>query len=236
MEQIMRIRSFFVFIRSELAKSGEMCYNTVVEIFKDEKKMWRTMMRKKEIVSMLAAAMVCLTFAGCGSSTGADAASRKAESPQATETAQTAEVPQTVETTQAADAARATEEQAEGEVDVVLDAGIDKYEGSWHEEIAGRGSMDISPSGDGKYYIEVYWGGSVEEMDVWKFTAIYDSATGDLSYDDGSYQSLLFDENGDETVQDEKSVHGVLHLVSDNKLEWTDSAYDSSEPSVFVKE
>ncbi len=187
-------------------------------------------MRKKEIVTMLASAMVCLMFAGCGSNTGTDSASQKAESPQTAEVTQTAEAAQTEETAQAAG------EQAEGEVDVALDAGIDQYEGNWHEEIAGRGSMNISPSGDGKYYVEVYWSSSLAESDVWKFTAIYDGASGDLSYDDGSYQSILFDENGSETVQDEKAVHGVLHLVDDNKLEWTDSAYDSSEPSVFVKE
>ena len=127
------------------------------------------------------------------------------------------------------------ESQPEGEVDVAIDEGIDKYEGSWYEEIAGRGAMEIDPMGDGKYYIEVNWGSSASEMASWRFTALYDSASGDLTYEDGSYQVITFDENGNETVTEEKSVHGVIHLNDEGKIEWTDSAYDSDEPSVFVK-
>ena len=129
-----------------------------------------------------------------------------------------------------------SKELPEGEVDVVLDEGIEKYEGNWYEEIAGRGYMEIAPSGDGKYYIQVSWGSSAFETAVWNFTAIYDNASGDLSYDAGSYQMLAFDEDGNETAEDEKDVHGVLHLTDEGKIEWTDSAYDSDEPSVFVKE
>ena len=187
-------------------------------------------MRKKEIVTMLASLAVCLMAAGCGK-TGADTASKETASSQSVEVTQTAEETP-VETKPAEET---VEEQPEGEVDVVLDDGVDKYEGSWFEEIAGRGSMDISPSGDGKYYVQVSWASSAAELSSWEFTAIYDSATGDLVYDDGSYQSILFDENGGETVTEEKSVSGVIHLVEENKLEWTDDAFGVTEPSVFVK-
>ena len=183
-------------------------------------------MRKKEIVTMLISVTVCLALAGCGSNAGAATASQEA---------QTQEVQETAADTVAETVDASAGGETEGEVDVALDDGIDLYEGSWYEEIAGRGSMDISPSGDGKYYIEVVWGNSVAESAMWEFTAIYDSATGDLVYDDGDYKTVLFDENGDETVEEEKSVHGVLHLNDDGKIEWTDSAPDSSEPSIFVK-
>lgn len=190
-------------------------------------------MRKKAVVTMLASSMLCLVLAGCGGSKGADTAAKEADSQKTVEATQAEETTKPEETTQPAE--EKTEEASEGEVDVVLDEGIDKYEGSWFEEIAGRGSMEISPSGDGKYYIEVSWGSSAAEMSVWNFTAIYDGESGDLVYDDGSYQSILFDEEGNETVQEEKSVQGFLHLVEDNRLEWTDNAFGSSEPSVFVR-
>ncbi len=123
----------------------------------------------------------------------------------------------------------------EGETNIVLDDGIEVYEGSWHEEVAGRGSMEVEPSGNGKYYIQVDWGSSAWETATWIFTAIYDSETGDLYYDDGEYKLLEFSEDGSETVKDEKRVQGVIHATEDGKLEWTDSAFEDDEPSVFVR-
>ena len=202
---------------------------------------------KKRIVTLLASATVLAMLAGCGSSeadaapsgveiesieTAEEAPVKEEASEKKTEEVQTSEE----STDEAKPEAETTEEaKPEGEVNVVLDEGIDKYEGSWYEEIAGRGSMEIGPMGDGKYYIEVNWGSSAAEMAAWRFTALYDNATGDLTYDDGSYQIITFDENGNDTVTEEKSVHGVLHLNDEGKIEWTDSAYDSDEPSVFVK-
>lgn len=191
-------------------------------------------MKKKTIVTLLASATVCLALAGCSvGNTSTASAPQQTDSAQTTDAAQTTDTAQTTDAAQTAEAAPTVE--TEGEVNVVLDDGVEKYEGNWYDEIAGRGAMDIAPSGDGKYYIQVNWGSSAAETSVWTFTAIYDSASGDLVYDDGLYQDLLFDENGDETVTEEKSVHGVLHLTDDGKIEWTDSAFDSSEPSVFVK-
>ena len=192
---------------------------------------------KKKFVTLLASAAVLATLAGCGNSeTGAATSGAEAESIETTEEAPVKEdaSDEKIEETNS-EAENSEEAESEGEVDVALDEGIENYEGSWHEEAAGRGSMEISPSGDGKYFIEVNWGSSAAEMAVWNFTALYDSESGDLTYEDGSYQMITFDESGDETVTEEKSVSGVLHLNDEGKIEWTDSAYDSDEPSVFVK-
>ncbi len=191
---------------------------------------------KKRIVTLLVSAAVITALVGCGKSdAGTTPSGVEIESIETTEEKPAAEKaeekPAEAETSEAATA----EEKPEGEVDVVLDEGIEKYEGSWHEEIAGRGSMEIGPMGDGKYYIEVNWGSSAAEMASWRFTALYDYTSGDLTYEDGSYQTITFDEEGNDNVTEEKSVHGVLHLTDEGKIEWTDSAYDSDEPSVFVK-
>ncbi|MCR5402448.1 MAG: hypothetical protein K6E91_01330 [Butyrivibrio sp.] len=188
---------------------------------------------KKKIVALLASAAVLAMLAGCGSSEEGSAPS--GVEVENIETTEEAPVKEETPVEEEASEEKTEEAQPEGEVDVVLDEGIDKYEGSWYEEIAGRGSMEIGPMGDGKYYIEVNWGSSAAEMAAWRFTALYDSESGDLTYEDGSYQMITFDESGNETVTEEKSVHGVLHLNDEGKLEWTDSAYDSDEPSVFVK-
>ncbi len=192
---------------------------------------------KKKMVTLLASAAVLAMLAGCGSSESNEAPSGvEIEKIETTE-----ETPVKEETSEEKieeekpEEGKPEESEPEGEVDVVLDEGIEKFEGSWNEEIAGRGSMEIGPMGDGKYYIEVNWGSSAAEMAAWRFTALYDSESGDLTYDDGSYQMITFDEDGNENVTEEKSVHGVLHLNDEGKIEWTDSAYDSDEPSVFVK-
>ncbi len=192
---------------------------------------------KNKIVTLLVSAAVIAVLAGCGNSETTTAPSGvEVESIETAEEAPAKEEAKEEASSEEQPAeVTAEEEKPEGEVDVVLDEGIEKYEGSWHEEIAGRGSMEIGPMGDGKYYIEVNWGSSAAEMAAWRFTALYDYTTGDLTYDDGSYQVITFDESGNETVTEEKSVHGILRLNDEGKIEWTDSAYDSDEPSIFIK-
>lgn len=169
---------------------------------------------KAKFVVLLATATMLTMLAGCGSSnTGAAPSGSETENIETTAEAPVAET--------------ATEEKA--------DEGSEKYVGSWHEEIAGRGSIEISPIGDGKYSVEANWANSASEMAAWSITATYDAASGDLTYDDGSYQTLEFDSEGNDTVLEEKSVQGVLHLNDEGKIEWTDNAYESDEPSIFVK-
>ena len=166
---------------------------------------------------MLASATTFLMLTGCGGS------------------AATSSAPQTTDSPQAADTAPASTETQAGGADASSDDSTDKYAGDWYEETAGRGSMEITPNGDGKYDVEVTWGDSADENDEWHITATLDSSSGDLTYDDGSWQQVLYDDNGNGTVEDQKTVKGVLHLTDDGKLEWTDNAYDSSDPSVFTR-
>lgn len=131
--------------------------------------------------------------------------------------------------------APAADGEEEGETGLALDDGIGLYSGNWVEETAGRGYMEIEPSGDGKYYVTASWGNTAADKASWQFTAIYDAETGDLSYDEGSFREIHFDEDGSEEVTGEKSVQGTLHY-EDGKILWTDNAYESDEPSVFVSE
>ena len=129
-----------------------------------------------------------------------------------------------------------TEENTEdGETGLALDEAINIYSGKWSEEIAGRGYMEIEPSGNGQYYVTVTWSSSAAEKALWTFTAIYDRETGSLVYDDGRFQNIRFNEDDSEEVLEEKSVKGVLDF-KDGKIFWTDSADGSDKPSVFISE
>ena len=206
-------------------------------------------MRKRIILSLLTAIMISVT--ACGS------AAKKEEAPAAApEEEAVAEESSTSET--AADETPAEEappedalpegtpaeapentgaEPAEetGETGVVVDEDIDAlYAGTWAEEHAGRGNMEIMPSGDGKYYIEARWPGSATVIATWYFTAIYMPDTGDLSYDDGAYEVTTYDSDGNGEITEEGRVHGTIHAV-DGKIEWTDSLA-GEEPAVFIRE
>ena len=130
-----------------------------------------------------------------------------------------------------------TEEASEASQDEpARETGSDEnlFTGDWHEEKAGRGNMTITDEGDNKYKVVVSWGSSAFEMSSWEFTASYEEETGDLVYEDGDFVVITFSEEGEESRSDEKKVSGRIH-IADGKMEWTDSAYEDSEPSVFVK-
>lgn len=187
-------------------------------------------MKNKKLVTFMASVAFSVMLIGCGNSNTNSVTMEKVS------TATQAEATAQQDTTSPESSDSKTTKETEGETGVALDEGIEKYQGNWHEEIAGRGSMEISPSGDGKYLIDVTWGSSAFESAHWNFTALYDSSTGDLSYDDGTYQVITFDEDGTDSVTEEKSVHGTLHLTDEGKIEWTDSADGYNEASVFVKD
>jgi hypothetical protein len=121
--------------------------------------------------------------------------------------------------------------------DETIDEGGSVYIGNFYEEIAGRGYMTITENGSG-YHIQCNWSSSAAEMAAWDIDAIYNSDTGDLTYSDGTYKNILFDEEGNDTVTEERTVSGVLSMNDEGtKLLWTDNAFDENpEPSTFVKE
>ncbi len=104
--------------------------------------------------------------------------------------------------------------------------------GSWQDEISKRACMDVTKNSDGSYDIQVSWGGSAFETAIWKIHGNYDSASGMLSYEDGSYAMHTFDEDGNETLSDETTTKGSFMKEGD-KLRWQDSKNDGD--GVFVR-
>ncbi len=106
-----------------------------------------------------------------------------------------------------------------------------ELEGTWTDEISGRAEMDITALEDSTYDVLVHWGSSASEAAIWEFTGSYDPASGNLSYTDAKHYTLVFNEDGEETVKDETTTEGAL-LKEGDKLRWQDSA--NEEDCIFV--
>ncbi len=138
--------------------------------------------------------------------------------------------------------AAAATEQAEGEEAVsqadqmteeVLSDFVGEMDlaGSWQDEISQRAVMDVTQKEDGSYEILVHWGASAVESANWEIHGTYDPVSGMLSYEDGRFFHLKF-ENDKEEISDEQTTQGTFMKEGD-KLRWSDSM--NEEDGVFVK-
>ena len=96
--------------------------------------------------------------------------------------------------------------------------------GAWVEQIAGRGNLSISPTlAPGKVKIEASWPESAAVMDTWTMTAAL-GEDGKLSYENGVFTSVEFDENGEGwEIDSEYGTSGELSFTSPGVLCWKDS-------------
>ncbi|MBQ7679322.1 MAG: hypothetical protein IJT34_05685 [Butyrivibrio sp.] len=201
-------------------------------------------MQKRIVLALLTVAMLAV-LPGCGKSGDAKDAGNglwqpKEEAnvvvPAQEQKQEEAAAKDTAEAGDKADAKEEAKEETKEEAAAPA-ASSDAFIGNWYEEIAGRGYMTITAAGDSAH-IQVNWSGSASEMSCWQISAQVDAATGDLVYDNGTYQTITFDEDGNDTVTEERPVQGRLTLAEDGqKLSWVDNAFEEDpDPSVFIKE
>ena len=105
------------------------------------------------------------------------------------------------------------------------------FAGSWQDEISRRASMDVTQDG-GRVEILVHWGGSATEAASWQISGEYDPETGALTYRDAKYSVIAWDENGNDTIIEEKTSSGAF-TWEDGKLRWKDSLNEGE--GLFVK-
>lgn len=109
------------------------------------------------------------------------------------------------------------------------------FEGSWHEEIAGRASMDITLDGE-QANVMVNWPNSAAEVYIWEFTGTLNE-DGAIDYQDGVRYSLLFDEDGNEKRTDlSKTDSGTLTINEEGKLVWADNESENPDDAVFARD
>ena len=140
---------------------------------------------------------------------------------------------------EAAEADTATEDTVtEGSDADVDDAVAASYTGTWVDSIAGRGYLTIEKTGNNEFNVQVNWSDSSSEMNVWNITAQIDERNGNLVYNNGKYQKIIFDENGNDTVEEETEVSGLFGYA-EGGVHWTDSRQNGdagADPTTFVRE
>ena len=110
----------------------------------------------------------------------------------------------------------------------------DSLLGNWAEKIAGRGFITISKSAEGTYEVQINWGSSAAEMNVWTMTA-RPAASNVLRYENGRYAILTLSEDGPETedIQYENGT-GSFTLLSTNELLWQDETGHAADDTLFI--
>lgn len=109
--------------------------------------------------------------------------------------------------------------------------GLYAFLGSWHDNIAGRGMMDVSLE-DGQLVFDVRWSDSASTSYVWTFCGLPDE-NGVLNYEGGFYGKTEFDADNKQTntILDEDAT-GSVEIAEDGTMLWT----ENGETHEFRKE
>ena len=118
----------------------------------------------------------------------------------------------------------------------------DMYAGTYAEEIAGRGNMEITRNSDGTYSVQVDWSSSAFEKCSWNFSGEIDGR-GAMNYTNCRKTIVAFDENGNfacdsygymtpYTVYTKGS--GYIKFLDEGILEWHDDMGDVPTGTTFV--
>ena len=116
------------------------------------------------------------------------------------------------------------------------DHSLDPFLGAWHEQIAGRGTLDITKSvAPGRVTITGRWPGSAFDAAEWELVGALDE-DGNLTYENGHWEVKDFDEDGTGWTTDESwEESGRFTLGDAGELLWHDDNLRVSDESVFVR-
>ena len=180
------------------------------------------MMKKKLLTLGLVSAMVC-SIAACNKTNVTPA-----------EPAVTSEVT-SVAVTPASEETPDSEIAAASEISAPVVA--PDFAGDYHEEIAGRGNITITPTGEeNQYNVTIHWGSSAFESAEWTMTATYYDSTGLLEYSDGTYFVRTYED--EEHYNDDVKYTdggGCFSFEENGKLGWqsAESGVDGIDGSSF---
>ena len=118
----------------------------------------------------------------------------------------------------------------------------DMYAGTYAEEIAGRGTMEITRNSDGTYSVEVNWSSSAFEKNSWNFSGEFDGRAV-LRYTNCRKTTVAFDENGNYACDSNGLMtpyttytmgSGYIEFKDEGVLEWHDDMGDIIPGTTFV--
>ena len=118
----------------------------------------------------------------------------------------------------------------------------DVYAGTYAEEIAGRGAMDITRNSDGTYSVEVNWSSSAFEKNIWNFSGEF-NGRGVMYYTNCRKTTVAFDENGNYAYDSNGLMtpyttytmgSGYIEFKDEGVLEWHDDMGDIIPGTKFI--
>jgi hypothetical protein len=118
----------------------------------------------------------------------------------------------------------------------------DMYAGTYAEEIAGRGTMEITRNSDGTYSVQVDWSSSAFEKCSWTFSGEFDGRAV-MHYDNCCKTTVAFDENGNYTCDsygymtpynNYTNGSGYIEFKDEGVLEWHSDMGDILPETTFV--
>ncbi|MBQ3879478.1 MAG: hypothetical protein II727_04180 [Oscillospiraceae bacterium] len=117
-----------------------------------------------------------------------------------------------------------------------LDERLDQFLGVWYESVAGRAEVVIEWTPvPGRVKIRASWPESAAVRDFWEMVGVLDDG-GQLVYEDGSWEQIEFDENGESYTTDSRwGENGWFYINGEGNLCWHDAVQDYDEDSVFIK-
>lgn len=151
---------------------------------------------------------------------------------------------QPVQSQKAAETAVSTQAPAAAPTETIPAAWVDGdiYAGSYVEETAGRGMMEITRNNDGTYSVEVNWASSASEKNSWNFTGEF-NGRGVMNYTNCRKTTDAYDVNGSYTYDSYGLMtpyttytmgSGYIEFKEEGILEWHDDMGDILPGTRFV--
>ena len=118
----------------------------------------------------------------------------------------------------------------------------DMYAGTYYEQNAGRGRMDITRNSDGTYSVEVNWASSAFETSSWNFSGEFDGRAA-MNYNNCRKTTRAFDENGNYTYDSYGYMtpyttytrgSGSIKFLDEGVLVWNDDMGDIFPGATFI--
>ena len=190
-------------------------------------------LRKRLIMSLCFATLLCVAGCGAGDSDNAlgtnDSVSTAVTTQEDTTEAKTTEA--ATATTEKKTEEKKNSDKNKPKDEASSTEAINKikassYVGKWAEEHAHRGIISISEAGNGKYNVEVSWSGSAFEKNMWSMTAEFNEDTDRLEYSECTMTYRKYSDEDNYTDNVEYTDGSGNIFFADSKLGWVSSKAD----------
>ncbi len=145
---------------------------------------------------------------------------------------------QTPEQETAAASGKEAAPSGESNVREAVPQGKVNFIGGWQDSVGQRASMTVIPTqSEGDYAVLIRWGSSAFEATEWTMSAVFNTETAELEYQNGMRFERSYSEDG--LAVSEKQVwsdsKGGFRLNDAGEMEWTDDHEEQASSCRFVR-